>query len=169
MSTKLSEYQLLLALASSSTDTSFDSEVPTTTKPAADQIEFPVEGDRVPDNLQLVFFGAGNDDTTFDYRVNGWAKVGSLWVNTLLAQGTATLSTTTGVASADVTNSYRFADTLDIDAPASDVEGVSAQLVSPANQSPAHLLLDVRGYSLVTVKFDLTGATSANCLYRFIW
>ena len=166
--TMLSEYNLLLALASSSTDTAFDSEIPTVTQPAADQIDIPVAGAAVPDNLQLVFIGTSAANQLFDYRVTGWAKIDTLWIPTMLVQGTVTLGAKTGVAAKAVTNSYYFADTLDVDYPSANLLGQTVSIVSPENDLIAHLMIDLRGYSIVTVKFDRDTAASCNALYRFV-
>ena len=163
--TELSEYNLLLALASSDASSSFTAKAPTTTQPTTNVITPPTVGAKTPNLLQLVFFGAGNADVTYDYRIYGYSKVSTLWVPQLLVGGSATLSATTGVASAAVTNSYKFVDTLDIDLGNSNV---SAEVVSPANDEVASLTLDMRGHSLIQVAFDMTGATSANALYRFV-
>ncbi len=165
--TALSEYNLLLALASSDTSTSFTAKAATTTQPTTNIITPPPIGTGVPNLLQLIFFGTGSDNDTFDYRVYGYSKGDTLWIPSLLVGGSATLSTSVGVASALVTNSYRFADTLDIDFGNSNV---SAEVVSPGSGSEeiASLVLDMRGHKLIQLAFDRTGATACNALYRFV-
>jgi hypothetical protein len=152
-------------LDTNSTSSSFAATAPTATEPTGDNvITLSRLGTMVCQNLMLAFFGAGNDDQTFDARVYGWQQVAGLWVPTLLAQLSCTLSTVVGVAGYPVLNTERFADTYSL---ASGFNAnVSVEVVSPANNTIGHVLLDVRGFSKIQVDFDMTGATSANALYK---
>lgn len=145
--------------ATNSTDGSFPATAPTTTQPAltATRAVLTMTG---RENLLLVFFGTGNDNDTFDYRVVGWQKISTLWVPIAIAQGSVTLSTVVGVAAAAVLNTERFGDTIDVDA------GIGVVSNAPvANACAASVEVPVGPYDLVEVLFDLTGATAANALY----
>lgn len=165
MRTRLMEFAKLLS--SNSTDSSFASKVPTVTEPTGTGV---LELSSIPgsmsDNILLVPFGAGNDDTTFVLRLIGWRKVSALWVPIPLCQVTATLSTAVGVSGAAVTDSDRFADTLAL---ASGFNSnVSTEIVSPTGNIIAHVMQDVKGFAKVEITFDMTGATSGNALYALL-
>lgn len=153
--------------SSNSTDSQFATKSPTTTKPSGDGVtEFaPSEGGKVPNNLLVLPFGAGDDDTTFSVRVLGWSCIGTLWVPMILCEYSCTLSAAVGVANADVTSSDRFADTLSLVANMGN-EDIDTTFISPANNTPAHFLVDIKGCQLVELTFDMTGATSGNALIR---
>lgn len=153
------------ALSTSATDASFPSKVPTTTEPTGIGV---LELQRLetratfPSNIFLIPYGVGNDDHTFDMRVIGWRKVATLWVPTVLTQVAVTLSTAVGVAGAAVTNSERFADTISITIGNSNV---SVEVVSPANNTVAHMVVDVKGSQKVELTFDLGSGTNCNALW----
>jgi hypothetical protein len=154
--------------ATNATDTSFASRVATTTTPADDGVVSIADvGSTAPTWVCLVPYGSGGDGDTFDVRVVGWRKVSTLWVPTILLQFTATMSTAVGVASAAVTNSERFADTVGDPATGMGSVGVNCQPTSPANNTPAHYLVDTRGCAKFEVLFDATaaGTTGMNCLW----
>lgn len=137
--------------------------------------------------LRCMPFGAGNDNTTFDYKIWGvsWdqakilTKADHIWLS-LLGFGTATLSGVQGADSGEpVTDSERFADTLTwtTASTSSTYKGVGSTIVTAHglgepgvfsaadDATPAELLLpDVRAYQAVLTEFDLTGATGANML-----
>lgn len=148
------------ARTANATDSSFAAKNPTSTAPSGTGV---VEVSRTgvgPADLLLVFFGEGADNTTFDVRVIGWSPVGSLWVPTLIAQMSCTLSAVVGVAGYDVTASERFADTISLG------NGI-AVVTNPASDAmPATALVDVAGYRKAEVVFDMTGATNGNALCR---
>jgi hypothetical protein len=149
----------------SATDTSFASKVPTTTEPTGAGVVDLTINPLVGRQLLLVFFGAGNDDTTFDARVIGWRKVGTLWVPCPLATLSCTLSSAVGVAGAEVVATDRFVDTVTA---GFGNEDDKVWLFSPTSNLIARVLLDLDGFPKVEVIFDLTGATSANCLYTML-
>lgn len=156
--------------STNSTDSSFDSIVPTTTEPeaAATRAVIEMRGSNTQQsnsNLCLVFYGTGNDDTTIAIRIVGWRKVGTLWVPTVLLELTATLSAAVGVSGATVIDTERFADTLAPAAAWEDLEGSAFTITSPTNNLIAQVLIDARGYEKIEISYDLTGATAANCLY----
>lgn len=149
------------------TDSSFPSRISTITTPASDGVIGNASGvGQVPNNLSLIFFGAGSDNDTFSARVIGWAKGNTLWLPTILTQLDCTLSTAVGVAGTDVLDTERFADTIAI-ASGFGSDGVNVRPLSPANNTIAHVVVDLEGHALWEVTFDMTGATSGNALYRW--
>lgn len=109
----------------------------------------------------VVPFGTGNDDTTFDMRITGWTKVSTLWIPVPIIAASCTLSTAVGVASAAVTNSERFVDTItEVLAPD------SAVFYSTTGNRLAWIMFDAMGFQKLEFSFDLTGATIANAIYR---
>ncbi len=113
--------------------------------------------------LKVIPYGVGLDDQTFDFRVIAWNEVSGLYIPTTLTQASATLSTAVGVAGAVVTNSERFADTI---VASLGNAGVDVNVISPANNTPAHLVIDLKGCELVEIIFDMTSATSGNALVK---
>lgn len=165
--------------ATNATDSSFPSRVPTTTAPAVANpptgVFEPSPGESGlhragPGLLKLMFYGTGADNSTFNARVIGWAKVAvsgstTLWVPTVLAEYVATLSAAVGVAGAALVATERFADTL---SRTTGIENVSDQVLSPGADLPAHALVDAKGFTRVEVTFDLVTATAANALYSWV-
>lgn len=161
-------------LSTNATDTSFPSRIPTTTAPnttnnpglviLGDQIDMP-GGRPVSSHVRMCFFGVGNDDTTFDVRVIGWGKTdGGLYVPSPLYGFSCTLGTAIGIAGNAISASTRFADTVTLTTNFGTT-GVDVIPTSPASNLIATVLMDCKGFSLLEVTFDMTGATSGNALY----
>ena len=163
-----------------STDTSFDSIVPTATEPSGDagtasgSVVHDISGRSndasVSNSLLLVFFGTGADDTTFDARLIGWTVFGVdvntlLWIPVTIVQVSCTLSTVVGVAGKVVVATERFVDTISVGI---GNEGVSVEKVSPANNTVAHLMADLKGFQKWQLTYDMTGATDGNALWRYL-
>lgn len=111
--------------------------------------------------------GANND--TFSVRVNGWQKTaGGLWVPAILCEYDYTGGNDAnciGVAGGDVGPGERFADTVSLVANM----GTDAQntfKVSPANDTPAHFIVFLRGSLKVQFQFKKGAGTSGNALFR---
>lgn len=154
-------------LTTNSTSSSFASTAIVASTPSGDnviQTEIPNHG--VTNTMMFVFYGAGADDATYDSRIWGWQYVDgtSLWVPTLLAELTCTLSTMVGVSGQAITNTDRIVDTYALDTGFNS--NVSVEIVSPANNTGGYVVVDVRGFKYVQVDFDMTGATNGNCIYR---
>lgn len=123
--------------------------------------------------INAAFFGAGADNATFSARLYGWKQTQglnatSLWVPVPLLQVVATLSTTVGVASADVVATDRFADTLVLASGfgATDPNGVL--VTSPTGELVAHLMVSLHGFGAFQWAFTTGGsATNCNCLFSF--
>lgn len=148
--------------SANATDTSFPARPVTTTEPAGNGVldlrQF------TPSNLVVIPFGSGSDNTTFDLRIIAWNRIGTLWVPTILAQASCTLSASVGVSGQSVTDTDRFADTVTLSLIAS--AGVDAFAKSPANDTPATIVVDALGAEKIEIVFDLTGAAGANALVK---
>ncbi len=95
----------------------------------------------------------------------GWRPSGALWIPTILAEVSCTLSTAVGVAGQDILDTERIADTI------SGVIGTAGsdyQIFSPANNTPAYILVDTKGCPDIEVLFSVGTATGANALIAFV-
>jgi hypothetical protein len=145
-------------LTTSSTASSFTSLVPTTTEPTGDGVR--AYGSEGMNTLLVVPYGAGTEDTTFSLRVTGWRRIATLWVPILMGEVACTLSATVGIASATVTNTDRFCDTI------TSVSGPSGTVIySPTADEIGYVMLDAAGFQKIQFTFDMTGATNGNVLY----
>jgi hypothetical protein len=151
------------ARATNSTDASFASKVPTVTEPAGAGVLALAKRSLAPTWLMLVPFGVTNNQT-FDLRVVGWRHLGSLWLPTILLQFSVTLGNVNGVAGSVPADTDFVADTVSDPATGMGAKGVDCQPTSPANDTPASYMMDTRGCEKVEILFDMTGATSGNCL-----
>lgn len=124
-------------------------------------------------------FGVGADNTTFDFKV--WAVYRSYgntngdvldYEKRLICTVSATLGSTAGVALTGPTSANKLVDTLSaptVSAWATKMVaafgGVAPSVHSAADQSQAALFIPELGNaSDIIVEFDMTGATSGNCL-----
>ncbi len=143
------------AKVTNATDTSFPSKVATITEPSADGVLTVPDG---ANTIDLLFFGTGADNTTYDARVIGWKRGGNTWFPTIIADVSATLSAVTGAATGFLTTSERLADTLTLN----NGTGYVGTVTADAGASP--LTCDITDFEKIEVVFDLTGATDANAL-----
>lgn len=150
----------------SSTDSSFPAKVPTTTQPSGAGVVGDPIVQGAPQWVQVVPFGEGADDSTFDLQVIGW-KVSTLglWVPTILAQAACTLSTAVGVDGYEVTSSERFADTISL---TQVLTNVDSKVSSPAGNLVGSFQVETRGSAFIEVIFDLGTATAANALVSWV-
>lgn len=145
--------------STNATDTSFPSKIPTVTEPTGAGVSS-CSGS----HAYIVFFGAGSDTNTFSAKLIGWREVKGLWVPTPLATVSVALSTPVGISGEEVIDTDRFADTITVTT-AETIAGYD--VCSPANNTIAHLRIDLGGCSKLEVVYDLTGATNANALVSF--
>lgn len=145
---------------------SFPSKVPTATQPSGDGVVGDPIVQGAPQYIQVIPFGDGADDSTFDLRVIGW-KVSDLglWVPTILAQAACTLSTAVGVNTYEATASQRFADTISLTQVRADVD---SKLSSPTGNLVASFQVETRGCAFIEVTFNLGTATGANALVSWV-
>lgn len=141
------------ALETNSTDNSFTSKIPTVTEPTGNGV-FLVGAETV----ELLPFGSGADNSTFNMRVIGWRQAGGLWVPQILADLSCTLSQAVGIAKSYVINTERFADAITVTTGNAVVDAVTAD-------TPVKAVVGVAGYKKVEFIFDLVTATGANCLF----
>jgi hypothetical protein len=163
--------------ATDATDTSFAARSPKVTEPTGDGIIAMGFGGRKTNNgLMLLIVGTGANNAVIDgMRVISWRRllgdgntVKDLWVPHVLAEFSATLGNVTGAANGALGTSYFFADTISLVTNMGNAN-VSNEIVSPQNDTPAHILLDAKGAEKVEVLFDLgASATGGNCLYAKI-
>jgi len=159
----------------SQTSSSFVSKIPTITEPTGDAasatgasiIDLGSQGSETQNAVLLVPYGAGNDNTTFSLRVIGWRKLGTtqtaLWIPVNLIELACTLSAVTGIAGMDLINTDRFADTITVTTGSTlSGEAAAENVVSPANDTIAHALVDFKGFTKIEVSFS-TGSSATNC------
>lgn len=159
------------ALAANATDTSFPSRVPTITQPTL--MLGDVDGDIQQNGLEILPFAIGADNETFSIRIYGWRFIGPagphaysrLWVPVVLGEFACTLCAQVGIANSPVLNTERFCDTITLVGTTANAN-VGVEIVSPANDTIARILVDLKGYQFWEPTFDIgTGPTSMNCLY----
>ena len=160
----------LKALTANSTDAAYPGLLATLTEPSTGVVTLSViPGGVVPQALLVMPYVLGANNDTFSVRVNGWSKsAGGLWVPAILAEydcvGGADANCL-GVTGGDVGATERFADTLTIVANmGTNAEGTFK--VSPQNDTPAHFIVNVRGFTKVQLQFKKGSGTSANALLR---
>lgn len=158
--------------SANATDASYPSKIATTTTPTGGGVvdlscTSNVYGTMGPSSLLVIPFGTGSDNNTFKMRLYGWrycliSGSTTLYIPTILCAFTCTLSAAVGVASATLVATERFADTLTADA----MNPASVTLVSNALDTPAHFVVDVKGFTMVEATFDRnSSATACNALY----
>ena len=158
-----------LIRSSNSTATSFASRIPTTTEPTGDGVydchPGGVAQDAVLNYAMFVPFGRDTPGLTFDMRIFGWSLVAGsstdVYIPIRLVQCSCTLGSATGVDGSNLEDEELICDTI------ASVTGSNLRtVVSPADNTIAHMIVDVTGFCKVEAIFDRTGATQANCLIR---
>lgn len=129
--------------------------------------------------VEITFFGTGTAATTFDYKVwvvrRGFASTNGAqtdYEKSLFCSGTATLGSTAGVATTGgILTTDKMCDTLTVTTAAYGTAtvgaygGVAPWVYSPGGNGCARLFITELGNaSDIIVEYDMTGATSANCL-----
>jgi hypothetical protein len=165
------------ARTTSTTDSSYPARTPTNTMPSgtgnnASQTTassvFEVGGTigSVGQNAVLaVFYGAGSDDNTFSCRFLGWRQLlpedpsTTIWVPVTLCEVQVTLGTTTGTAGLVLLNTDRLCDIITLTTGNADV---SVDVVSPADNTVASIVVDMKGCQLLEPIFT-TGSSATNC------
>lgn len=167
------------ALAANSTAAAYPTSVPVAVKPSGAGIFDLYDKDlginhRAGNSLQryvlLIPYGSDAANETFNLQLMGWSRVedsalAPLWVPQLLGLFAVTLGAGTATA---LGASNFLADTIVITKGAAD--GGYNSLISGANDTPASILVDVRGCEILQFGFDIgdSGAASANCLWRMV-
>lgn len=135
-------------------------------------------GGMAQNGIQLLFYGTGSNNNTFSARVIGWSNIVTdrsarvtddlaLWVPVLLIEVQVTLSSSCpGVAGAAIAATELFADTITITGTTAN-PGVNVSVISPANDTIAHMFLDMEGSMQIELSFTTGGsATDCNALYK---
>jgi hypothetical protein len=131
-------------------------------------------GNPAAPNARVVFYGVGADGNTATCRLIGYAPIAlptgptvgakngdAHFLATVLWEGNLTFSTLTGQAGMPVLNTENFVDTI---ATTVGTDGTDVWVVSPANNTPAHLIVDLKGSTHVQVELAVGSATSVNAL-----
>ena len=175
-----------------STDASYPTRVSTTTMPAgigdaAAQTTrgtftlAGIDGGKCANAAIFQPFGTTTNDTTFLMRILGWRYFAAgkrgltglpFWYYTNLCEFTCTLSSgaacVMGVTDGAFSASNLFCDTIAL-VGTSGNDDVSIDIVSPANDTPAHVVVDMKGASIGEVIFDRnSSAASANCMVQLL-
>lgn len=154
--------------SSNATDAGLPSRVATITEPTGSGVISLDAGSGITyNNLLLMPFGVGNSNDTFNMRIIGWRKVGPLlWVPAALCQLTCTLGTGVGVDGFEVDDAEKFVDSLN--ATLGNV-GIDLSVVSPADNTTAHAIVDTKGFTKVEIVFGVvSGTTSMNTLFAVL-
>lgn len=165
------------------TNTTFASKVVTLTEPSGDAgtatgasvIDLCVGGNGVSAANEIVIlpYGTGDADDVFDMRVIGWRCVGRsatpTWIPVTLAGFTCTLSAATGVAGGALVVAELLCDTIALTGTSGN-DDISIDIVSPANDTAAHVTVKLKGFQKIELIFDMTtnNPTGANCLIALV-
>lgn len=154
------------------TSSSFVSKVPTNTEPKKDAgtatgasvLDLNQNGVYAANAIKVVPYCTGADDVTFSVRVIGWHSVGNdpatmLWIPVTLAELACTGGTTVGVAGMVIVATERFADTIAL---TTGNANVSCDVNSPADNTIAHAVIDLKGSQKVELSFT-TGSSATDC------
>lgn len=178
-----------IGLTNYSTETAFvapaiQAATPAAVDSSADPSANTIVANCTGNSIVILPFGTDADTETFDFRVIGWNKIlvgatnaasgatTGVWVPIMLTHETVTLSTPVGLANSPISTStpasdtVLFPDTLVANA----ITGTdNIERISPANNLMAGVVaVDLFGSQMMEIRFDMTGATSGNALYRFI-
>jgi hypothetical protein len=175
------------------TDAAFPARTPTATEPsgvgdnaaqATASAVFDLVGDAPrhdgrseKNRMMIVPFGAGADTNTLSLRVIGWRIAydrnkaqqdhKGIWIPVPLCELLCTLSTPTGVANRDVVATDLFADTIALTGTTAN-DDVDISITSPANNTIAHAVVDMKGFQKVEIIFQ-TGSSATDCNALGAW
>lgn len=164
------------ARSTNQTSNGYVSKVPTATEPKGDAgtatgasvIDLATGGHYSQNAVLIVFYGVGSNNNTFSCRLIGWRQVGAnnaltdLWIPVPLFEVQVTLSSTpVGVAGHTIVATELFADTIALTGTTAN-DDVSIDITSPANDTIAHLVADVKGFTKIELSFT-TGASATSC------
>ena len=167
MTTLAADYTLLGAFDAA---TAYGALVPTETEPTGDYVvNTASDGRRSADLLDFVPLGKDANNEDYQMRVYGWsrqyvANSPTVWVPTLLLQLDVTLGNISATA---IAASTFMADTI-----AYSAGDAGAKIVSPANDTPGYVVLDIMGAQKLQFDFDCdTGSSQAaggSVIYRLV-
>ena len=124
-----------------------------------------------PGSVLIFPYGIGSENNTMLMRVIAWYRLNEhvpatiVWKPVILAAYTCTLSTSVGLAGAIQLDTERDADTIAIIGTVGNAN-VSMEIVSPANNTPGHVAVSLKGAHKLQINFDdNSSATSMNAWY----
>lgn len=163
------------------TSNGYVAKIPTATEPAGDAATATgasiqemrgvvFAGSGVQNAVILMPYGTGSNNSTFSMRVYGWRPIGlntpttALWIPALLCEVACTMTSTgPGIAGKIIVATELFVDTITI---TYGNANVSVEAVSPANDLPAHIVVDLKGFPKFEATFTTGGsATDCNALW----
>ena len=162
-------------------DASFPARVATRTEPSGDAglltsqaivMLRPTPGETVV-SLMLVPYGLGASNDGFSMRLIGWKPTrrtfgDALWIPVPLLEMTCLVGAATGVAGSAVLATELFCDTL-TGVTNKFNANVTCAIASPQDDTIAHAIVDLRGFSRLEFLFDQTTNTpKMNCLWARI-
>lgn len=124
--------------------------------------------------IKLIPYGTGDDNDVFVMSVLGWGcidrgKSTQTWFSVILGQFTCTMSAYAGIALGALVATELVCDTI-VGVTNKWNDDVTASILSPADDTPAHVTIDLEGFSKIEVLFDTTtgNPTGCNALYSLI-
>lgn len=173
-------YPFRKAVATNATSSSFTAKIPTATEPTGTGVFNLFDRDmglaintRTPDSIQIVPFGANDDNDVFNLRLWGWNKIYSpttgltsatVWVPQLILDLACTLG---NISAAAITASNFLCDTIAVTkGPAA---GPWRDLITTTTDTAASIITHTRGSEKIEFDFDLdTNCDSMNALWRLL-
>jgi len=146
-----------------STDATYPSRVPTLTEPTGNGVvEMAAIAGEMPSHLLMVPYATGPSNATFRSRMIGWRRLLSttgvaLWLPVILGEFACTLGTTVGVSGGAISTGERMVDTLTLNVGNANV---SVEVVSPANDTIAHAVIDAKGFAKLEFLFEIVASTT---------
>jgi hypothetical protein len=179
-----------LAAATDQTNTSWATIVPTITEPggagsgATAAAVFSLtskDGNYAQNGVKVVPFGTTSNNNTFSLRVYAWSFVRNLlvnnasvdlWVPVNLLEVVCTLtSAMPGVTGSAISASHYFCQTITVTTGSTlSGEAAAENVVSPANGTIAHFVVDLKGFQKLQLDFSVNGgsATAMNALLSLL-
>jgi len=158
------------ALAVNSTSATFPVLAETHTTPSGAGV-FTLDdmnGGVVQNGIRVVPYSLGATNDTYSIRVTGWSSLDEndpiriVWVPVTIVE----YACTAGASVRFFTATEHFADTLVL---TTGDAGVTTDTVSPADDTVAHFMSDVKGFQKIQFTFQIgTGPTSMNALFALL-
>lgn len=179
-----------LARATNTTDASFPARFRSATRPSGtgnsvaqatasaviDNTGDQAGGTPVQNSLIAMPCGVGADNNTGSMRIGVWSRVPSkgtpdteIYIYMLLCEVLYTVSgSLAGLAGRKVDDTQLFADTITLVGTSGNA-GIDIDIVSPANDTPAHVVVDLKGGEIPEITFARgSSLTSCNALVRMM-
>ncbi len=170
------------ARLTNATDNGFPTRVPTKTEPTGTgnnaaqatasgvhSLNGSVRGGIGQNSVIIVPYGVGSDTNTFVMRVLGWRILSDQsdaalleWIPVKLAEFTCTLTSgATGATGGVLGATNLFVDTIAL-VGTSGNDDISIDIVSPADNTVGHVVVDLKGSQKLEIVFT-TGGSSTSC------